>query len=174
MPSRTLYDAARGVLDASLAALAAEGLSAPSRSYVSVGQAAFDCDQLVVWVDPVEPYRRPEPNPAARRGGPKVAQASLIIERARCVPVPASVDQPPPAAVIDAEALALYQDAWTIYRGLEQRLQPEWTGDPLLGGACRPAGLEGMKPIEPGGGVWGWHFLLRVQLDSEGWWPGAT
>lgn len=173
MPASTLYDAARALLDAALAALQAEGLPVPARAYVSVGEAAADCDQLVCWHTVVTP-REHDQAPVPKRGAPRVTTATLTLELVRCSPIPDDINHPPAASVIEAEAAALYAAGWTIYRGVEQRLLPDDGGQaPLLGGACRPTALGGMQPVSSQGGAWGWRVELGVVLDAEGWWPGA-
>lgn len=162
MPASALYDAAAAVLATAAAALT----TSPARAYVAVGAVAFDCDQLTVAAGPLEALR-PGDRTLPQRVGPGADVATVRIERVRCVPVPDGMGAPPAASVIDAQARALYEDGYAIWRALAAAMSdPAW-----LGGSCRPAGLDRMEPVDPQGGVWGWSIVMRVVIDSEQWAP---
>jgi hypothetical protein len=87
-----LYEKAAAFLLASQEALAFTPSGPPDRAYVSPGQPAIDCEQLVVWNESIGESQflagsgAESRAKAINRGG--LAKATIRIQITRCVPLP--------------------------------------------------------------------------------------
>lgn len=163
-----LYDLADAFLAASIVALEQTAAGPPTRAYVSPGQAAIDCEQLTVHVQTLSesPFQTGNGaearSKAINRGG--LAKATLVIQVARCVPVPEVRNGKPifPApADLDAAARMIDQDGWALWLGLNYALKHG-----TLMEVCAGAERLGGEKLIPQGGFGGWLFTYRVPLEG--------
>lgn len=153
---------ARAVIAASLLSQAAGALtSAPARQLVSQGPPAWDCEQLVVWLQRVRPRLI---------GGQTKCAVVLVAEYhigiLRCVPTMRNDGTPPAAADLTSSATGLYTDAAEI----QQELLANWLDGTLLASVSHPTPCQivtvgDLTALAPAGGFAGWDFTLTIQLS---------
>lgn len=163
-----LYEKAAAFLHASQQALAFTPSGPPDRAYVSPGQPAIDCEQLVVWNESLSESQflagsgAESRAKAINRGG--LAKATIRIQITRCVPLPKTsggrVTWPTPAE-LDASALQIDEDGWALWLGLNDALKH---GD--LHEACSGAERLGAEKMPLQGGFGGWLFSYRIPLEG--------
>lgn len=152
-----LYAIAEACLTAVSDYFATLSIALPDRSYVHVGQVAFDCDQLVAT------FRRatmglpgsPDPNPQ-RCVGVKTGEFSVFL--VRCVPVAADDGQPPSAASLDAAGAALAADAEALIRAIVVGYAAGMLHE------CDSLKITGLETIGPEGGYTGLELRMEIQF----------
>lgn len=160
--SDRVWDALVAVLQAAEGALGAQGLSIPSRVYVSPGPPAADCDQLTahaVSIMPGLPGQETAPYGLQSTAGPVMRTLTVMVQIRRCVPVPNDQGQPPQASSLEAAAKIIARDGWTLWRGLVLAYM-----DGTLLGGCDRAAISAAIPSEAEGGLAGWDIEIAVQL----------
>lgn len=121
--SSTAYDLAVLMRDCAAAKIAADGLPAPARSVVTVGQIAWDecpCGQLAVTLLEVFPSVSP-PNPGLSlwfRCPPDSLILHYVAEILRCAHGTTGVVSPPTPTELGADALMVVKDAWAVRQGI--------------------------------------------------------
>jgi hypothetical protein len=167
-----LHDLCLEYLDACDAALAETDAGSLTRTYVSPGPPAFDCEQLTVHTTgPAQADTLPLIPPLAPGLKPRlqgrVYLASLVATVIRCVPVLEQQGQtqllPDPAAM-EAAAKTLNEDMWSIWNHVGHLVKEN-----LLfadNGHRREVFFEPAIPILTSGGFGGWEILLRVQIGG--------
>lgn len=121
--SSTAYDLAVVMRDCAAAKITAEGLPAPARSVVTVGEIVWDecpCGQLAVSLAEVFPADTP-PNPSLSlwaRCPPTSFVAHYVAEILRCAHGTTGVTSPPTPAQLAADALLAVRDAWAVRQGI--------------------------------------------------------
>ncbi len=103
----------QGTLDRVVSVYAAAGVSLPERQYYTLGQAAADCEQLVVVFS--QAYVGPPGDQAAspqRCGGPKTA--ALSVQVTRSIPTMSSKGRPPTPEQIQTASEVLAVDAYLL------------------------------------------------------------
>jgi hypothetical protein len=160
-------------LAASLLAAAEEALSftvrgTPARAYVSPGPPAFDCveDQLTVHsaaVGELPTFAGFTGIDEGFRGHTRAAVIgpALVITALRCFSPINARGGPPTVAALEEQGQATLEDAWAIWNHITT-LRHAGT----LGELCNAMFRDGGVPIVQQGGVGGWQFVYRFQLDG--------
>lgn len=158
MQADRAYAVARNVLDVVAAAL---GSDAPERRYVTTGQPAFDCEQLVVSIDRILGHQG---NPGVETNDVvrclTMRAVELSVWTCRCVPVVADDGTPPPAEEIDAAGLEVAQDP---IRNLDAILAAYNAG--TLGHLWGLVFLD-WRALTAQGGIAGGAQRLRIDLTA--------
>lgn len=170
MNSVELYNASVDVLNASVAVLdASSPLRAPERRYVSVGEPAFDCDQLTVSasVRPGLVATNSVGLDAIRSNSrPRVLIASFRVTVVRCgYPTVTDEGDPPDDADIEAAAAAIYADGWVLFDGLNAAARAGTIGGVSL---CSEWSVDALDPVGAEGAVAGWVVSAQAMI------PGST
>jgi hypothetical protein len=163
-----LYEKAAAFLLASQESLAFTPSGPPDRAYVSPGQPAIDCEQLVVWNESLNESQflagsgAESRAKAINRGG--LAKATIRIQITRCVPLPkqsgGKLTWPAPADLA-ASALQIDEDGWALWLGISAAIRD---GD--LAEQCSGAERLGAEKMPLQGGFGGWLFGFRVPLEG--------
>ena len=154
-----LYSLGQEILTNAVAALAANGIAAPARRYVSPGEIADDCEQMVVQLSrvysgfPGGEILAPEKCGFVRTG-------EFLLRLIRCV-LDTEDQLPPTDAELDARGRTLLQDVWVLHQGLIERY-----GSGAFLARCQDLALGGASPVGPEGGLGGWQFVLQIQLEE--------
>lgn len=152
-------DAATAILDAVVAAFAEVGVALPERRYRYIGRPAYDCEQVVVWLERIFPGKVGQQVTTAMVCGPlRVAQFNVDI--VRCV----ALDEEggiPAAGLLDGDGATLLTDAWLLHRGVERRI-PDIARAPGYS-----VGLGATTPTQGGearGGFLGMSLPVQVEM----------
>lgn len=168
MNSVELYNASVDVLNAAVAVLdASSPLRAPERRYVSVGEPAYDCDQLTVSASA-------RPGLIATNGlgldavrsnsRPRVLLAAFRVTIIRCgYPTVTDEGDPPDDVAIEAAAAAIYGDGWALFAGLNAAARAG-TLDGVS--ACSEWSVDALDPIGAEGAVAGWVVSLQAAISA--------
>lgn len=155
-----LYDAAAELLAASAKALAP---NAPTRQYVSVGLPPDDCDQLVVYTDPIL-IAATSPRSAVldeyQPRTPVMNLLGLVVRVIRCFPVADRAGNPPSVEMLAPVVERAYNDVWYLRNTLRARHRD---GSLFQG---RDMVIHTLTPVSPSGGAGGWELALTVRLDG--------
>lgn len=152
-------------------------LEVPGRRYVSGLEPAWDADQLVVWVDKVQPARLAHIGRSVGAGsadiGPSERIGSMLaisfqIDVMRACPqigesgsIVYGLAYPEPDA-LDAFGRMLLADVWTVQHGLAQDQQAGTLfGDPPLIVDASSV-IQPTKPLGPKSDLAGWRFSLVI------------
>lgn len=166
--SSTAYDLAVLMRDCAAAKILAEGLEAPARSVVTVGEIAWDdcpCGQLAVTLVEIFPADTP-PNPALSlwaRCPPRTLVAHYIAEILRCAHGTTGVQSPPTPAQLAADALGAVKDAWAVRQGIGCCLREQTTARNITDYV-----IGGQKMAGPAGGCVGSDLDVYVVLPLCG------
>lgn len=164
-----LYNAPRELLDEAIAIL---GVGAPSRCYVSVGEPAFDCDQMTTHITG---FGVAATNQHQASGDPKHARAVLYEARidllvVRCYTdegaLPSLIDTTvklPTVPALTAVSEVLHTDAWTLWRELRKRIVD---GSLFAGPGCRGTSLGPLVPLGEQGALNGWRLTVTVEVSG--------
>lgn len=165
-----LYNAPKELLDAATASL---GAGAPSRRYVSVGEPAFDCDQMTTHivsfgVAPTSPQGAPRDTQLRHT---VLYEAVLALIVVRCYTdagaEPSLLDQTvklPTVAALTAVAQVLHTDAWKLWHDLRDGFK---NGTLFAGAGCRGKSLGPLVPIGEQGAVNGWRLTVTVEVGGD-------
>jgi len=166
-----MYDLAVDLQSAVVGAMATTPAGAPDRSWVSLGEPAWDtsCAQAAIQVATLSEGGTnpgsPTEETGRRIGRGRVNLVGLVAWAVRCIQASeqnSQVWQPPSDEQLSAEALAAYEDGWAIWNWIT-RANLEGT---LFGGPCSIVHFDGGAPVTPAGGLGGWRFALRVELGG--------
>jgi hypothetical protein len=168
VPVDALHTSATELLDAAEAALDLTAAGAPARVFVSEGPPSFDCtaDQLTVhaaFLGEFPTFAGLAVFDEGFRGHtrPAVIGPTLIVTSLRCVAMPGPAGQPPSVTAIQASAQVLLEDAWALWNHItEARV----LGD--IGELCKAVFRDGGVPIVNQGGVGGWQFTYRLEMNG--------
>lgn len=156
-PPDRLYQVARVVLDTVVATLE----NPPPRRYVSVGNPAFDCEQVVVSVDRTLGHAGDIAQEVTAPLGCLVMRAVDIgVWVIRCAPTMNDDGQAPSAASLEASAAALLRDPVVILNGLVAAHQAGTLAP------SRGLGFLNWQALAPEGGFAG--GVQRIRLDLTG------
>ncbi len=173
MPASTvssMADLATSYLDAIVAAMGSTAAGAPDRAFVAPGQPAFEtqCNQAAVYIPQLTegstiPTQPPEIIGQRSRYG-RVILVGMTGYAVRCAAVSESQNgyEPLSDATLTAQALAVYEDGWAVWNWLTQLIR----NDLLFGGSCGIQHFDRGSPYATEGGLAGWQFQIRVQLDG--------
>lgn len=168
-----LHDLANELLDASIEALDTIPLydatlsGAPSRTFVAPGPVALDCcEQLAVHVGAVSEGGSAPELPAASFA--RINRVQLAITASRCVPVPDSHGNPPPALEQEAAAAQINADKWALWNHLYNMIR---NGD--LFSRCCDVIWGVVTPLQPNGGCGGSRLSITVCFDGYEEVPGT-
>lgn len=161
----TIHETGTDVLAAIVAAYEAADVALPERRYVTSGDVAIDCEQVVVSVNrifPGIPGAEITSADLSQCRGPRVQVMQCYV--VRCVPTPEADSgesyQPPSPAELDASAAELLADAGLLSDGLIRHLlenQTEW-------GDRRAWRVGDLNSYGPEGGFGGWRVLVEVAI----------
>lgn len=110
-----LYDLATALLEHVTQTFATENIDLPTRQYVTTGDVAIDCEQLVVQVGPIR-SGLPEIPEERRLKYPRMMSVDLTVWLTRCVPTQDNQGRPPTAASLEESSVDLLRDrvvCWT-------------------------------------------------------------
>lgn len=150
------------------AALATTPGGAPTRAFISPGPPAWDCaNQLSIHIGgpaaadtyPLMPVLQPGHRIAI------LSQLDLITLTAtilRCAPLPDQRGNPPTVSQIDAVAVIVNADLWAIWNFTRFGKAT----NTLFGPKERELFMEPAVALNQMGGISGWQFSIRVQLDG--------
>jgi hypothetical protein len=168
-----LYDAASQLLAASILALTGTTRGAPDRRYVSLGPPVQDCEQCVVWANPVTKWDtspRNLPMDRGHHGRLSVNACTLNVWVNRCMKgglYGGGIEGDPNApdmALLDEDARDCYQDGWVLWNYIQQRVREGVLfGDPGM----REVAFDQLSPLPPAGGIGG--FWLTMTLTIAGY-----
>lgn len=157
-PDTTLADAPAALLAAVVAAIEAP----PERQYVSTGEPAWDCAQVVAWWERV----RPTGGGTTTDLGNQRYRVVPVLDLAVAVLRDATAFDPggaaPDDAVLLAESAKLAQDAWDTWRDVVPAVQAGTLWPGIARGASVTFGV--LSPLAPSGELAGWAWRLAVQL----------
>lgn len=165
----TLDGYATELLALCAAALAETDAGAPTVQFVSPGEPALDCpEMLAVFVTGLAPEQTQPTTPAPAAGHRHrppgmVILASFAIVAARCIPVP----NPPRTTIVPADKLTsaaarTNQDVWAIWN----RLYWAAHDGSLFGGSCKSFYFDTPAPLPIAGQTAGWTMRLRASIDG--------
>jgi hypothetical protein len=173
----SLFDLAADLNTVIEQAMATTPGGAPDRSYVSLGQPAWDtmCSYAVTQVPVLAEGQTAPTSPAEATGlrylRGRVNLATLTGYAIRCIQVSDGNQQPysaPSDAQLTADARQAYEDGWAIWN-LLTRLAVD--GE-LFQAPCGIIHFDGGQAVAPAGALGGWQFTLRVEVP--GYDPRAT
>lgn len=161
MSNDFLYTVASQALAAVVSRFATEGISLPARQYVTGGQIALDCEQVVVEV--VRVYTG---TPGAELANPVSCavprSAEMRIWIVRCVPTLKDNGDFPTQAELDASGEELLTDGWVLVWGLLQEYR-----DGNFLSQCDKLVIGNLSAVGPEGGFGG--FTLSFDADLTSW-----
>lgn len=160
----TLY--AEDVLSVAETALALTDAGVPDRSYISPAAPTFDCcPALMVYVSGLQEASTSPLSPseatARRTDFGNIIMATYSLSAIRCAAVPDQHGNPPPAVDIQATAVTVQQDGWTLWNGFRDAI-----ADGEIFDGCLGAHFLGGTPIAEQGGCCGWTFTLRASIPG--------
>lgn len=161
MANDYLYTLATDVLNSVVDRFTNEGIDLPERQYVTGGQVAIDCEQLVVEVMrvftglPGAEVVRPVDCAVPR-------SAEIRIWLIRCVPVVKDSGDAPSAGELDTSGKKLLTDGWVLTWGL----LAEYRDGNFLS-QCDKLAIGNLLSVGPDGAYGGWN--LRIQADLTSW-----
>ena len=161
LPADRLYSAAKALLDVVVAHYADQGVPLPDRRFVSDGTPAWDCEQVVTYVE--RTFSGTLENENTRPLNCLVVRsAQIVVEIARCTPVFANDydDAPPTAEAIDGVAQTVLGDSMHLTNAIVAGHQ---AGE--LGG-CKGLALVEWESLGPQGGLVGGRQRVRWQLTE--------
>lgn len=161
LPADRLFDAAQALLDTVVAHYVTAGVALPDRQFVSDGTPAWDCEQVVVYVE--RTFSGTLENENTRPLNCLVVRsAQMVVEIARCTPVFASEydDSPPAADAIQAVSRQVLADSMHMTNAIVAAHQ---AGE--LGG-CKGLALVEWESLGPQGGLVGGRQRVRWQLTE--------
>lgn len=161
LPADRLYAAARALLDQVVAYYAEQDVPLPPRQFVSDGTPAWDCEQVVTYVE--RTFSGTLENENTRPLNCLVVRsAQIVIEIARCTPVFANEydDAPPTGEAIEAVSQLVLADSMHLTNAIVGAHQ---AGD--LGG-CKGLALVEWESLGPQGGLVGGRQRVRWQLTE--------
>jgi hypothetical protein len=176
----SMYDLATAYLDAIVAAMDSTDTGPPDRAFVAPGQPTFEtqCDQAAVWIPNLtegatSPTQPSEITGQRSRYG-RVNLVALTGYAIRCASVSENTQiyEPLTDTTLNSQARAVYQDGWSVWNWITQLIRTQQ----LFGGTCGIQHFDRGSPYQTEGGLAGWQFQLRVQLDGykpdlSGWPP---
>ena len=162
-----MYDLANDYLTAVVAAMETTDAGGPDRYAVVLGDPVFDtlCAQAFVSV-PTLTEGNTGPNSPPEATGNRTLRGRLNLVgmtawAVRCISV-----QNGNRAVTDeqfgADAKAGYEDGWAIWNYVTRAINV----DTLFSGPCSVNHFDGGAAITPSGGLGGWRFTIRVELQG--------
>jgi len=162
-----LSAAAASLLTAATAALALTSNGPVSRTLLSHGPPVFDCcDLCAVHVALLDEHELARPgSPQMPQVDPAVPLVTFVVTFGRCYPIVGGGVQitTPTAQQMTVGAVALMEDAWTVYNHLKTmaRASTLFPSRP-----CRSVKVTPAVPIVPQGGCAGWTLTVAAQLDG--------
>lgn len=155
-PSETLlYDLAAGALAIIEAAYAEREVAVPARRYVGDGLPAWDCEQLVVWVEQVPVGRADQPELSVD-DCLHLRAALLNIDTVRCAPPMSAKGDAPTVAAIDASAQRVLADPMVQFNALLSAYRAEtWSAPKALA-------FDSWLSLGPDGGFVGGRLTVRA------------
>ena len=133
---------------------------APARTFVSYGPVALDCcDQLAVHVGTLVEGDSAPAQPKASVA--RINLVSLVATASRCVPVPDSQGNPPPALEQEAAAKQINADKWALWNHIYNLIN-----DGSLFDKCCDVIWGGLTALQPNGGCGGSSLLITVCTDG--------
>lgn len=160
MANTELATLATEVLTAVEDAFDAAAVALPARRFVSSGQPADDCPELVVWLSriftgtPAAEVTEPE-----RRGIARTLE--LLVRLTRCVPVTNDRGLAPTADAIGDSAAQIATDMWVLTQGLLELYESRDFLD-----QCQDWTVGACTALESLGGVGGCELLMRIQVHG--------
>lgn len=167
----SMYDLAVDLLDAVVAAMGTTDAGPPERSFVALGAPAWEtsCSQAAVQVLTLtEEGTRdlsPPMQPGFRHSRGRVNLVGMTAWSVRCIQASQGNAQtygPASDAQLSAEARAGYEDGWAIWNHINRAVRD----GSLFGGPCADVHMDLGVPVTPAGGLGGWQFTLRVELNG--------
>lgn len=163
----SMYDLADEFLAAVVAAMTTTDTGAPDRSFVSLGEPVFDtlCAQAIVHIPGLSegatgPGAPPE-GLGLRHSRGRVNLVAMTAWAIRCVTIQDG-QIPVTDAEFNADAKASYEDGWAIWNYVTRAIN----NDDLFAGPCGDVHFDGGVAVTPSGGLGGWRFMLRVELNG--------
>lgn len=161
MTNGYLFDIATQALDAVVSRFAAEAVALPDRRYVTAGEVALDCDQVVVEIVRVF---------TGLPGGEITEPVSCAVPRSaemniwliRCVPGMSEDGSAPSASALSDSGEELLTDGWILTWGLLQEYR-----DGNFLSQCDKLVIGNLTSVGPEGGFGGW--ALNIQADLTSW-----
>lgn len=164
-----LFTQTEALLEASIAALdeipsfSPALVGAPERTFISNGQPAFDCDFLAVASAPT----REAPTQPLEMGASTRHQqffwkyyVGWTIWIVRCF---GTADVIPTPSELTAISEQTYADMWALWNYLHNMAANR--SDPLFT-ICGGVYFDTIAPITPQGGMYGWQFSLRAEMEG--------
>lgn len=153
------FTIALAILDVAVNALA----DPPDRQYITYGDVAVDCDQLVVAIRGITPTQQFPDLPPARVRCSQIPVVEFWVELHRCGPQPADDGQPPSPSALQTFAQTMADDQESlICEFLDAIVNNDMTPRPQAW-TMRPT-----EPIGPLGDYTGVRLPLLVQLNCTG------
>lgn len=159
LPPDRLYNVARAALDIVAAAYVDLDVDLPERQYVADGTPAWDCEQVVVYVERTFSGLADQETVAIQECL-LIRSASLWVEVVRCVPVLDDRGDAPAADDIEASAQVILADPLIITNALVAAYRAGTFG------GCKGLVLEGWESLGPEGGLAGGRQRFRYQLTE--------
>lgn len=127
---------------------------APPRTFVGYGPVALDCcEQLAVYVGAL--------TVRTNAIDARINNVSLTAVAARCVPVPDSQLNPPPATEQEAAGRQVNADKWALWNHISNLID-----EGLLFDRCCGVEWGPLSPLQPNGGCGGSQLTLTVCFDG--------
>lgn len=136
----------------------AADLTAPRRSYVSVGPPPADCELVAVWGVPMVKERGANVDPSVQNCS-IIPRAAITIGSWLCAPT----GTPPEVADLSEAALRLHDHVWAVWSHLAHLIAHGELHDGLR---CAKAEILNAAVILPEEGAFvGWQIPIFVDLD---------
>lgn len=167
----SMYDLAEKYLEAIVAAMTTTAAGAPSRAFVAPGIPVFEtnCAQAAVFVPSLtEEQTAPQGPPmqlGMRHHRGRVNLVGLTGFAVRCAAISEGnqgLYQPLFDPTLDSQGRTVYEDGWAIWNYVTALIRQ----DLLFGGPCGDVHFDQGLPLVTEGGLTGWQFNLRVELDG--------
>lgn len=153
-----LYAIAQAIQAAVVASFNDANIDLPERQYVTAGEVAFDCDQLVTSVGALTTGKLSADYQGAPHPGEIPIGGITVVLVRKCQPIPDEEGQAPSAEAIESASAALLPDGDLLVRTFLKK--PHKT----LGGVCSAVKVLSCAAYGPSGGFGGWVLTLRVVL----------
>lgn len=161
-PPSHIFDVATTLRDTVETLYLNEGISLPTRRYISDGAVAWDCELMAVELTAVfrGPPLSPVENFTQRCMGVRTARFNVWI--VRCASTPNEDGSPPATHRIEALADDIYTDAWFLPTQLAQAAM-----DGTLGIPCDDLVIGELEIVGPEGGFGGVRQPVEWQLGAS-------
>lgn len=167
----SMYELADSFLQAIVAAMTTTTAGAPDRAFIAPDTPVFEteCGQAAVYIPTLSEEATSPLTPGGQVGqrfhAGRVNLVGMIGFAVRCAEISEGNQlpyQPPFNATLNGQAQAVYEDGWAIWNYVTALLNQK----KLFQGPCGITHFDLGKPYIDEGGLMGWQFDIRVELNG--------